>query len=336
MSRLVLPDLSRLLPPPASAPVPSPSAAIATLLGRRQFLKAVGATSFALLLPWGRIERALAARRGHFLTARERRTLAALADTIIPRDDAPSASQLGAVDYIERLLSALERTPAAIFAGGPYSGRNPFIDYDTGTPSRKRPKNTFKQFVPLTRLQELYWRWELYGTAALLPADQALVTPLDAQLGGPLRGLRDLYRDGIAALDQLSVAREGKRYSALDAAARVTVRDEARRTFPADPRRGKNFIDLVLTHTLEGCFAAPEYGGNRRSRGWRMTNLDGDSQPLGYALYSRTSQSYRERADRPLSTPNPDEIGNPPVLSPESVTVQDIIVATTGGPGSGC
>ena len=42
-----------------------------------------------------------------------------------------------------------------------------------------------------------------------------------------------------------------------------------------------------------------------------MLGLEGDSQPLGYALYSRRADAYRERADHPLSTPNPDEIARP-------------------------
>ena len=336
MSRLTLPNLARLMPPTMASPLPTPRAAVLTLLGRRQFLKAIGATGFVLLLPWGRVERAWASRRGRFLTGRERGTLAALVDSIIPRDDAPSGSQIGVVDYVDRLLSAFSRTPATIFAGGPFSGRNPFIDYDDGTPSRKRPRNAFKQFIEPSRLQSLYWRWEIYGTSNLSAADQALVAPLDAQLGAPLVGLRDVYRQGIALLDTLSVKEQGKRFSALDAAARATVRDLARTMFPADARRGRNFVNLVLQHTIEGCFAAPEYGGNRKLRGWKMAHLDGDSQPLGYALFARSSDSFHERPDRPLSTPNPDELTTATPLSPASTAIQDLIVAATGGPGSNC
>jgi hypothetical protein len=63
------------------------------------------------------------------LSETQRRTLAAFADRIIPEDDAKSASQIGAVDFIEVLLDSdlaakkddylgfLERLTEANFAG---------------------------------------------------------------------------------------------------------------------------------------------------------------------------------------------------------------------------
>ena len=60
-----------------------------------------------------------------------------------------------------------------------------------------------------------------------------------------------------------------------------------------------------------------------------MLGLEGDSQPLGYALYSRRADDYRERPDLPLSTPNPDEVTGPAPLSAEADQVQQFIVATT-------
>ena len=33
-----------------------------------------------------------------------------------------------------------------------------------------------------------------------------------------------------------------------------------------------------------------------------MTGFDGDSQPLGYAIFDETIHDYRERPDKPLST----------------------------------
>ena len=67
-----------------------------------------------------------------------------------------------------------------------------------------------------------------------------------------------------------------------------------------------------------------------------MLGLEGDSQPLGYALYSRRADAYRERADHPLSTPNPDEIDGPRPLSAEGDQVEQFIVATTGALGDAC
>ena len=326
MSRLRLPHLAKVVPPPSPEPPPTPAAAVRVLLGRREFLKAAGAAIVVLGAPWTRVERAWAARRGRFFTRTERRTLEALVDTILPPDGDPGAADLGVVRYIEGYLTAFDSRTPRLYAGGPFSGRNPFIDFDGGTPSRRRPRNAFRRFVAPNRLQTLYFRWQLFGTGRLSAADQALVAPLDAQLGGsPLRGLRDLYREGLAAVDALARMREGAPLVDLDTAARARVRDAALAQPPVDARRGKNFLGLVVQHTLEGAFSAPEYGGNRKGAGWKLLGMAGDSQPLGYALYSREGDLYRERADAPLSTPNPDEVAGPKPLSAEETTVQKTI-----------
>jgi hypothetical protein len=328
MSRLRLSPLRKVVAPLAPyEPAATPTHAVRVLLGRREFLKALGAATVVVAAPWTRVERAWAARRGRFFTRAERRTLEALVDTILPPDGDPGAADLGVVRYIEGFLTAFEARVPKIYAGGPFSGRNPFIEYDDGTPSRRRPRNGFKRVVAPNRLQSLYFRWQLFGTDGLSAADRAIVAPLDAQLGGTLKGLRDLYREGLTALDALARMEEGAPFVDLDEAARAQVRDMARTKLPVDPRRGKNFLGLVVQHTIEGAFSAPEYGGNRRGAGWALIGQDGDSQPLGYALYSREADAYRERADRPLSTPNPDEIAGPKPLSSQATGLQGTIAA---------
>jgi hypothetical protein len=335
VSRLRLPDLTPLGPRP-DVPPPTPAQAVRILLSRRQFLQALGAAAVVAATPWRRVAQSWAASRGRFFTPHERRTLEVLAESILPADADPGATRLGVARYIERLLTAFDHPVPRLYAGGPFSGRRPFIDYARGVPSRRRPKNSFKRFVPPTRLQALSWRWQIHGTTGLSAEEQALVTPLDAQLGGPLPGLRQVYRDGLASLDAFSRTREGAAFLDLDDAARARVRDAARASFPVLPRRDRNFVDLVTQHTIEGAFAAPEYGGNRRGLGWTMLGLEGDSQPLGYALYSRGDDAYHERSDQPLSTPNPDELAAPRPLSEEAERVIGLIVATGGALGDAC
>jgi len=300
-------------------------------LTRRRFLQGVGTALATLALPLATFERVAAARRGHFLTRRELRTLEALCDRIIPPDDEPGARALGAARYVHDLLRALDRRVPRVFAGGPFSGRAPFPDFRTGTPSRKRPHNDFARFVPLTRLQELRWRAELFGSATVPE-----LAALDAQRGGPLVGLRDLYRQGLARVDEIARAETGTSFARLDASAQDAVFAVLDRSFPPDPRRGnRTFMDLVIQHTLEGCFAPPEYGGNRRGRGWRMVGLEGDSQPLGFSLYSAALDDYVERPDHPMSTPNPDEVDAPRPLTPDGLKVQESISALAGAFGDG-
>ncbi len=315
---------------------PTPAQAVAILLSRRQFLRALGAAAVVAAAPWTRVERSWAAARGRFFTAHERRTLEALTESILPADVDPGATALGVTRYIEGLLTAFDHRVPRLYAGGPFSGRQPFIDYARGAPSRRRPRNAFKRFVAPTRLQALYWRWQIFGTTGLPAAEQSVVAPLDAQLGGPLPGLREVYRDGLARLDAFSRTEAGASFLALDDAGRARVRDTARAGFPPLARRDRNFIGLVTRHTVEGAFAAPEYGGNRHGLGWKMLGIEGDSQPLGYALYSRRADAYRERADQPLSTPNPDELDAPRPLSAEAEEVIEAIVGAGGAVGDAC
>ena len=92
-----------------------------------------------------------------------------------------------------------------------------------------------------------------------------------------------------------------------------------------DARRGTNFHDLLVRHVLEGSFTAPEYGGNRRARGWALIGVEGDVQPLGFSLYSTDAGGYRERADHPMSTPNSSDTP----ISADAASIQAAITMFT-------
>jgi hypothetical protein len=331
MARVRFPPLPDSAPPPADPPSDRPTT---LLIGRRQFLKLVGAVAALAVLPWTRAQRSWAAARGRFFTRQELATLEALCDRIIPPDDDPGARGMGAARYIETLLTAFDRrgTPR-IFAGGPFSGRTPFPNVVRGEPSRRRPANRFKHFVPLSRIQELRWRADIFGSAAV-PGSSFN----DATLG-PLVGLRQIYRDGLARVDALARTIGGNSFTGLAAADqdKVVQRLDAD---PRDPRRGVRFFEVVIEHTLEGCFSAPEYGGNHERLGWRLIGLEGDSQPLGYSVFSKREGRYHELSGHPLSRPNPDELGpadelQPKPLSEAGATVQ-LRISSFARPFEGC
>jgi hypothetical protein len=96
------------------------------------------------------------------------------------------------------------------------------------------------------------------------------------------------------------------------------------------PGRGERFFDVALRHVLEGCFAPPEYGGNRGGRGWRMLGIEGDSQPLGYSLFRAGRGDYRERRGHPMSTPERAERREPRPLSDDGLALQDAIADLAG------
>ncbi|HTY19847.1 MAG TPA: gluconate 2-dehydrogenase subunit 3 family protein [Myxococcota bacterium] len=293
-------------------------AAHAAWLSRRSFLKAIGLLSAAVAWPGGcRLLSPRSAPAGTFFTDAERATLEALVDRIIPPDADPGARQLGAAAYIEQLLTAFDGDTPFIFAGGPFSNRNPYPDNSTGAPGTIFPPDAFAIPAPLGPLQDLYWRAEILGgDAAGLPEF------LTAQRGGTLVGLRDVYRAGLATVDSVAQSSKGALFAALGTADQdaVLAQLDTPAVFPVDPIRHQSFMDIVIAHTIEGCFSAPEYGGNAGGAGWQMLGIEGDDQPLGYSIYSISAQGYVERPDHPMSTPNPDEIGPSGQLVPRPLS----------------
>jgi hypothetical protein len=228
-----------------------------------------------------------------FLTAEEQAVVAAVTARIVPTDDLPGAVEAGAANYINRLLTFVpdENAPAEVFGGGPFSGRNPFPDPQTGMPSTTFPADNFTQFIPLTRLQLMSWRVRLLGSAAVPGAD------FNAGVLPPVTGIRDQYRAGLAEIQTLSTQMFGADFVALTPSEQDAVLAAI----------DSEFRDLITDHTLEGMFCAPEYGGNKDRAGWELIQYDGDSQPLGYSIFDETTMSYNERPDKPNSTADPDE-----------------------------
>ena len=253
-----------------------------------------------------------------FVTAADVTAIVTQAHGQAPRcADAGDVNGDGAVDPADVL--AAEAAPFAarpMFGGGPFSGRNPQPHFPVGTtpcaqchgarPSSAPtggtaatetvtlyPPNAFAQFTPLNRLQRLSWRLRILGADAV-PA--VMSNPLLAEL--PEVDLRRRYRDGLAGLEAQSQQHYGKPFAALTPAQQQVIFRES------DAR----FVDLLHRHVIQGTLCAPEYGGNRDRRGWQLTGLDGDSQPLGYEIYDPSVPGfYRERSDKPNRGPNPDE-----------------------------
>ncbi|MBI3782905.1 MAG: gluconate 2-dehydrogenase subunit 3 family protein [Deltaproteobacteria bacterium] len=301
----------RLFPdPPASGDV-TPLAEIGTpessqrhTFTRRQVLRygLIGGT--LVLLPGGLTacgndhEGGATPSPTNFLDSEERRVLRALTGRIVPTDDLPGALECGADEYINRLLSIVpdSQDPVGqVFAGGPFSDRNPFPDAATGTPSDHFPTDSFEHFIPLTRLQLMSWRVQLLGSAAVAGSD------FNSGTIDPVVGIRDQYRAGLAGLQAKSQQMFAIDFDAATPAQQDMVLAKA----------DSSFVDLVTRHVLEGMFCPPEYGGNRDQTGWKLIGYDGDSQPLGYSIFDASTQSYRERTDKPNSTANPDESFTP-------------------------
>jgi hypothetical protein len=262
------------------------------MLTRRQLLRWTGTAAAAAALPRLALLSGCGsstAQAGRFLDADQWSSVEVITDLVLP-----GANGLGAVVYIDRLLSAFDDSPPAIFAGGPFSGRQAEPDGQGGA-SSDFPPDDFATFLPLSRVQDIAWRIRLFGSTATTGGDFN-----DAVLG-PTTGLRDLYTQGLAMLDQLAAQQQvGKRFSQLDA-------DDQALVFASLATSQAAFVAAITEHTIEGAFSAPEYGGNVGLSGWTLARYDGDSAPLGHSQFDTTTGAYVDRADEPTSTASPGD-----------------------------
>lgn len=253
---------------------------------RRVFLKILGALPASAVLSFG-----CSSSGPRYLTDTERRVLAACAEAVFPADDSgPGAAELGAVEFIENLLTAFEHDPPHIHAAGPFSDRNPY-PADDGSASKRFPPDQFLEFLPLSRVQRAGWQLRLYGSRGVAgggPNDQAL---------GPVIGLRDLLRDGIAD----AIAQFPRAIDSVDDVFLEGIYDY----LPAEARAQ---VQLLV---LQSLFSLPEYGGNRDRGGWRLLHdYEGDSVPFGYSYIDPQTGRILERPEAPLigpeTTPDPE------------------------------
>jgi len=208
-----------------------------------------------------------------------------------PHADLNEDGTIDTADAVSAELALFEAQP--LFAGGPFSGRQPFGDFETGTVTDRVPANHFADFVPLTRLQRMAWTVRLDGADAV---PEVTSNPLATSL--PDVDLRRKYRDGLRAIRDVSQLRFQQAFPLLSA----TQQDAVLAAVDAA------FVNLVTGHVLEGFLCVPEYGGNRARIGWQLIGFDGDSQPLGYTLgFDETAQQYIERPDKPNSKADPDD-----------------------------
>jgi hypothetical protein len=230
-------------------------------VNRRCFLTTTGAMGLLVLAPPARVgallaETRVASPRGRFLSAAEMVTLTALCDRLIPgppEDPTPGAVQAGVPGAIDLLLGAFELDPPLIYAGGPFSNR-------AGS-----KRDDFAQFVQFDRQEELAWRIRLEGSRGLR----------EREFAGPVKGLQEIYREGLALLDTRAQNAAGVSY----AQASTTVQDQ----ILANQQDGavQSFVGAALGNTLEAMYGPPEYGGNRNLVGWTSNDWPGDQQPRG-------------------------------------------------------
>ena len=99
---------------------------------------------------------------------------------------------------------------------------------------------------------------------------------IDQALGGALSASRQAYADGLASVDTYAQTSKGARFAALPPDGQDTVlREMEANTATGFSPDASTFFELLRTHTLEGTFCDPYYGGNADFVGWNLIGYPG-------------------------------------------------------------
>jgi hypothetical protein len=112
--------------------------------------------------------------------------------------------------------------------------------------------------------------------ARLIPADENGPGALEARadrfidraLGGALKNLRSAYSTGLAAVNTYAQTSKGGAFAKLSAADQDAVLANLE-------RNDAQFFNLLRTHTIQGTFSDPFYGGNENFIGWELIGYPG-------------------------------------------------------------
>lgn len=144
---------------------------------------------------------------------------------------------------------------------------------------------------------------------------------IDRALGGTLASSREAYRTGLAALDAYSQASRKASFAQLPGAERDAVLREVETDTAAGFAGSAIFFNLLLTHTIQGTFGDPYYGGNANFVGWDLLGYPGvrtyvapEEQRMNVVVKPLRKSAYADdmfnKATVSLSTPGSDRHGD--------------------------
>ena len=107
--------------------------------------------------------------------------------------------------------------------------------------------------------------------------DAGVTNYIDLALAGAYADQQDFYRRGLTQLDAYCQATYHRSFVGLDA----QHQDAVVGALAAGKANGftwptaRAFFDTIRTHTMEGMFSDPIYGGNKDFAGWRLAGFPG-------------------------------------------------------------
>lgn len=123
--------------------------------------------------------------------------------------------------------------------------------------------------------------------------DAGVLNYIDLALAGAYADLQDFYRRGLAQLDAYCRTTHKDPFARLDVARQdrvIAALEDGSATGFAWPT-AQEFFTTVRTHTMEGMFADPVYGGNRDFAGWRLVGFPG-AQPVFTSSDMQSRQAF--------------------------------------------
>src|ERR1700726_3549757 len=111
--------------------------------------------------------------------------------------------------------------------------------------------------------------------------DANVLNYIDLALAGAYADQQDFYRRGLAQLEAFCQQAHQASFARLDAArqdAVIAALEDGKAAGFSYPT-AQAFFNTLRTHTMEGMFADPVYGGNKDFAGWRLVGFPG-AQPL--------------------------------------------------------
>src|SRR6185295_5160596 len=98
---------------------------------------------------------------------------------------------------------------------------------------------------------------------------------IDRALAGPMRALRGNYAVGLAALDDYAQLAKGAPFAKLSPEDQDSILAAMESNNAAGFANASAFFNLLRTHTIEGTFSDPYYGGNTNFVGWTLIGYPG-------------------------------------------------------------
>jgi gluconate 2-dehydrogenase gamma chain len=135
-------------------------------------------------------------------------------------------------------------------------------------------------------------------------AEAQAVRYIDRALAGALAGSRESYRVGLAALDRYSRSSRGAPFTTLSPVDQDSVLIDVETGAATGSGAGfagssAAFFTMMRTHTLQGTFGDPYYGGNADFVGWDLLGYPGvrtvvsaADQRLGVTLTPSRKSAY--------------------------------------------